>query len=96
MSREGNQEIQLDLFKDYETNVELYPKFQEWFRETQVPTLVAWGKHDPFFVVAGAEAYKRDLPNAEFHLLDAGHFAGETETQDIANFILNFLAKAGI
>jgi pimeloyl-ACP methyl ester carboxylesterase len=57
---------------------------------------VTWGKHDPFFVLAGAEAYRRDLPNAKLHLLDAGHFAGETETQDIAKLILNFLGKAGI
>jgi pimeloyl-ACP methyl ester carboxylesterase len=96
MSREGNQEIQLDLFKDYETNVQLYPKFQEWFRNSQVPTLIAWGKNDLLFVQPGAEAYKRDLPNAEFHLLDAGHFAGETETQEIGRLILEFLGKNGI
>ena len=96
MCRESNEEIQLDLFKDYETNVELCPKFQEWFRNSQVPTLVAWGKNDLFFVQPGAEACKRDLPNAEFHLLDAGHFAGGTETQEIGKLILEFLSKNGI
>ncbi|KAI9764538.1 MAG: hypothetical protein M1840_008364 [Geoglossum simile] len=96
MSRKGNQEIQLDLLKDYETNVQLYPKFQEWFRNRQVPTLIAWGKNDLLFVRPGAEAYKRDLPNAEFHLLDAGHFAGETETLEIGSLILEFLGKNGI
>ncbi|KAJ7780052.1 Alpha/Beta hydrolase protein [Mycena maculata] len=93
MQRPGNFEIQLDLFKDYQNNVALYPKFQEYFRESQVPLLAVWGKHDAFFIPPGAEAYKRDLPKAEVILLDAGHFAGETETSEIAELILKFLKK---
>jgi pimeloyl-ACP methyl ester carboxylesterase len=96
ISPPANQEIQLDLFKDYETNVQLYPDFQDWFRSSQVPALVAWGKNDLLFIQPGAEAYKKDLPNAELHLLDAGHFAAETETQEIARLILEFLEKNGI
>jgi pimeloyl-ACP methyl ester carboxylesterase len=87
------QEIMLDLLMDYKTNVELYPKFQEWLRVSKVPTLVAWGKNDPFFIPPGAEAYKRDALNAEIHMLDAGHFAGETETEEIGGLILGFLKK---
>ncbi|KAJ7467768.1 alpha/beta hydrolase fold protein [Mycena galericulata] len=91
LQRPGNSEIQLDLFRDYQNNVALYPKFQEYFRYSQVPLLAVWGKHDPFFIPAGAEAFKRDLPKAEIILLDAGHFAGETETDEIAGLILKFL-----
>ncbi|KAI9846382.1 MAG: hypothetical protein M1838_001285 [Thelocarpon superellum] len=96
MSREGNAEIQLDLFKDYESNVALYPRFQEWFRQSQIPTLIAWGKNDPFFIPPGAAAFKNDLPLAELHMLDAGHFAGETETQELGLMILEFLEKNNI
>jgi pimeloyl-ACP methyl ester carboxylesterase len=93
MSRSGNAEIQLDLFYDYQSNVALYPQFHEYFRKSQVPLIAFWGKHDQIFVPPGAEAFKRDLPNAEVHLLDAGHFAVETNTEEIAGLMLDFLAK---
>lgn len=93
MSSERQQKIQLDIFKDYKTNVALYPRFQEFFRQTKVPILVTWGKNDVIFVYAGAEAFKRDSPNVELHPLDAGHFAVETHTAEIAELILAFLKK---
>lgn len=96
MDRPGNKDIQLDLFKDYENNVKLYPEFHKFFRESQVPLLAAWGKNDEIFPPPGAEAFKRDLPNAEIHLLNAGHFAVETETEEIARLMLAFLEKIGI
>lgn len=96
LSRPGNNDIQLDLFKDYASNLPLYPKFQEYFRNSQVPLLAVWGKNDLIFVPPGAEAFKRDLPNAEIHLIDAGHFAIETHTIEIANLIREFLAKNGV
>lgn len=91
LSQPGNIDLQLDLFGDYRTNVALYPQFHAFFRERRPPTLIVWGKHDPFFTVAGAEAYKRDLPDAELHLLDAGHFALETHGDEIAQRIRQFL-----
>lgn len=91
LSRPDNIELQLDLFGDYRTNVALYPQFQAFFREHRPPTLIAWGRHDPLFTVAGAEAYRRDLPDAELHLLDAGHFALETNGAEIAAHIRRFL-----
>lgn len=91
LGRPGNKEIQLDLFYDYQYNVDLYPKFQEYLRHSQVPILVAWGKHDVIFVPPGAEAYKRDLPKAQVHLLDAGHFVEDTNTEEIGHLILGFL-----
>ncbi|KAJ7777700.1 putative Alpha/beta hydrolase [Mycena maculata] len=93
LQRPGNFDIQLDLFYDYQTNVALYPKFQAYFRESQVPLLAVWGKNDVFFVLLGAEAFKRDLPEAEVILLDAGHFAGETEKAEIAGLMLKFLQR---
>jgi pimeloyl-ACP methyl ester carboxylesterase len=93
MARLGAEDIQLDLIRDYRTNVALYPDFQSYFREHQPPLLAAWGRHDPAFIPAGAEAYKRDLPDAEVHLLDAGHFALETHANDIAALILDFLGR---
>ncbi|KAJ7654645.1 alpha/beta hydrolase fold protein [Mycena polygramma] len=93
MQRPGNFDIQLDLFKDYENNVKLYPQFQEYFRKSQVPLLAVWGKNDAFFIPPGAEAYKRDLPKARVVLLDAGHFAGETETAEVAGLMLEFLKE---
>ncbi|KAJ7491075.1 alpha/beta hydrolase fold protein [Mycena latifolia] len=93
MQRPGNIEIQLALFKDYENNVKMYPQFQEYFRTSQVPLLAVWGKHDRSFTPAGAEAFLRDLPEAEVVLLDAGHFAGETENEEIADLSLKFLEK---
>jgi pimeloyl-ACP methyl ester carboxylesterase len=95
MKRPGNFDIQLDLFKDYATNLPLYPKFQEFFREKQIPVLAVWGKNDLIFIPPGAEAFKRDLPKAEVHLIDAGHFAVETHTDLIAELMLEFLDKVG-
>ena len=96
MSRPGNNDIQLDLFKDYANNLPLYPKFQEYFRNTQVPLLAVWGKNDLIFVPPGAEAFKRDLPQSEIHLVDAGHFTVETHTVTIATLMREFLAKNGV
>lgn len=93
MSRPGAEEIQLDLILDYRSNLERYPDFQAYFREHQPPLLAVWGRHDPAFIPPGAEAYKRDLPNAEVHLLDAGHFALETHAQEIGGFIRVFLER---
>ena len=84
MARPGNMDIQLDLFLDYANNVKLYPKFQEYFRNSKPPLLAIWGKHDPFFIPAGAEAYRRDNPNATVQFLDTGHFALETHVEEIA------------
>jgi len=91
MARPGAEEIQLDLVLDYRSNVALYPEFQAYFRKYQPPFLAAWGKHDPAFVPAGAQAYGRDLPNAEIHLLDTGHFALETHAEKIAELMHAFL-----
>jgi pimeloyl-ACP methyl ester carboxylesterase len=86
-------EEQLDLRYDYRTNVELYPKFQEYFRTHQPPLLAMWGKNDPIFLPAGAEAFKRDLPEAEIHFLDTGHFALETHCAEIAFLIREFMTR---
>ncbi len=91
LARPGADELQLDLFKDYATNVALYPKFQEYFRKFQPPFLAVWGKNDPFFLPPGAEGYKRDLPKARVEFVDTGHFALETHCDTIANAILSFL-----
>jgi pimeloyl-ACP methyl ester carboxylesterase len=93
LARPGNDEIQLDLFGDYKSNVALYPKFQEYFRTKRPPLLAVWGKNDPFFLPAGAQAFKRDNPDAEVHLLDAGHFALESHGHEIAVIIRDFLAR---
>jgi pimeloyl-ACP methyl ester carboxylesterase len=93
MTRPGAEEIQLDLILDYRTNPALYPSFQKYFREKQPPLLAAWGRHDPFFIPPGAEAYNRDLPKAKVDLLDAGHFALETHAEEIGELMLNFLGK---
>jgi pimeloyl-ACP methyl ester carboxylesterase len=93
LARPGNDEIQLDLFGDYQSNVALYPKFQDYFRNRRPPLLAVWGKNDPFFLPAGATAFKRDNPDAEIHLLDAGHFALESHGTEIATLILDFLAR---
>jgi len=91
--RPGNMDIQLDLFLDYANNVKLYPKFQEYFRKAKPPLLAIWGKHDPFFIPAGAEAYKRDIPEAQVEFLDTGHFATETHVVEIAAAMNQFLAN---
>ncbi len=93
LDRPGNTEIQLDLFYDYRTNVELYPKFQAFFREYRPPTLIVWGRNDKIFPEDGARAYLRDLPEAELHLLDTGHFALEDKGEEIAQLMLDFLAR---
>jgi pimeloyl-ACP methyl ester carboxylesterase len=94
MARPGAEDIQLDLIRDYRTNLDLYPDFQSYFRKHRPPLLATWGRHDPAFIPAGAEAYKRDLPDAEVHLLDAGHFALETHADEIAVLIRDFIARA--
>jgi pimeloyl-ACP methyl ester carboxylesterase len=91
LERPGNKDIQLDLFLDYASNVKLYPTFQEYFRKRRPPLLVIWGKNDPFFIPAGAEAFRRDLPNAKIEFLDTGHFALETHATEIATAMKAFL-----
>jgi pimeloyl-ACP methyl ester carboxylesterase len=91
LDRPESAEIQLDLLKDYKTNVALYPKFQEYFRNQKPKILAVWGSKDPFFLPAGAEAYKRDNPKAIVKLYDTGHFALETHVQEISQEILKFL-----
>jgi pimeloyl-ACP methyl ester carboxylesterase len=93
LARPGNDEIQLDLFGDYQSNVALYPEFQQYIRSRRPALLAVWGKNDPFFLPAGAEAFKRDNPEAEIHLLDAGHFALESHGPEIAAIIRDFLAR---
>jgi pimeloyl-ACP methyl ester carboxylesterase len=95
LERKGNTDIQLDLFLDYASNVKLYPRFQEYFRKSNPPLLAIWGKHDPFFIPAGAEAYRKDLPNAKVQFLDTGHFATETHVVEIAAAMREFLETAG-
>jgi pimeloyl-ACP methyl ester carboxylesterase len=90
--RPGNMDIQLDLFLDYANNVKLYPVFQEYFRRSKPPLLAIWGKNDPFFIPPGAEAYRRDIPNAVVKFLDTGHFALETHLEEIAGAMREFLA----
>jgi pimeloyl-ACP methyl ester carboxylesterase len=93
LDRKGNDDIQLDLFLSYGSNPPLYPKWQEYFRTHQPPVLVVWGKNDQIFPAAGAEPYKRDLKDVDFHLLDAGHFALETHGDEIAAKMRAFFAK---
>ena len=93
LDRPGGVEIQLDLMRDYRTNVALYPAFQAYFREHQPPLLAVWGDKDPFFLPAGAKAYKRDIPNATVKFYNTGHFALETHATEIGHDMLEFLAK---
>ena len=93
MARPGAYEVQLDLARTYLTNFALYPKFQEYFRTSQVPLLAAWGEGDEIFPPAGAKAFQRDLPDAEIHLLPTGHFALETHAAEIATLIDAFLTR---
>jgi len=93
LDRPGNDEIQLDMFYDYRTNVPLYPSWQEYFRTYQPPTLVVWGQNDPIFPAEGAHPYKRDLEDLEFHILDTGHFALEEDGQRIAELMRSFLDR---
>ena len=94
LARPGADEVQLDLFGDYKSNVALYPEFQAYFRKHQPPLLAAWGKNDPFFLPQGAKAFKRDIRNAEVRFLDTGHFALETHSDEIAAVIRNFLSRS--
>jgi pimeloyl-ACP methyl ester carboxylesterase len=93
MARPGAQEVQLDLFGDYKSNVALYPAFQKYFRTHKPPMLAAWGKNDPFFLPPGAEAFKRDIPDAVVRFFDTGHFALETHAAEIAAAIRDFLPR---
>jgi pimeloyl-ACP methyl ester carboxylesterase len=93
LARPGADEVQLDLFGDYQSNVSLYPVFQEYFRKHQPPFLAVWGKNDPFFLPQGAEAFKRDIPGAEVRFFDTGHFALETHCDEIAAAIRDFLSR---
>ena len=94
MSRPGADELQLDLFGDYRSNVALYPTFQAYFRTHKPPLLAVWGKNDPFFLPPGAEAFKRDIPNADVRFLETGHFALETHCEEIAVAIRDFLSRS--
>jgi pimeloyl-ACP methyl ester carboxylesterase len=94
LARLGADEIQLDLFGDYKSNVALYPEFQTYFRKHKPPFLAAWGKNDPFFLPPGAEAFKRDIPDADVRFFDTGHFALETHCDEIAAAIRNFLSRS--
>jgi pimeloyl-ACP methyl ester carboxylesterase len=94
LERPGNKDIQLDLFLDYASNLTLYPVFQKYFSDAKPPLLAIWGKHDPFFIPAGAEAYRRDNPNAVVEFLDTGHFALETHFEKIASEIGRLMDRA--
>ena len=96
MTRPGAHDVQLDLFLDYASNVEMYPKFQKYFRQHQPPLLAVWGNGDPFFVPAGAEAFKRDITNAKVIFFNTGHFALETHCGEIAVAIRDFLPGAKV
>ena len=93
LDREGNQEIQSDMFYSYGSNPPLYPEWQEYLRTHQPPTLIVWGKNDPIFPEAGAHPYKRDLEDLEFHILDTGHFALEEDGDTIAKLMIRFLKR---
>jgi pimeloyl-ACP methyl ester carboxylesterase len=93
LARPGADEVQLDLFGDYKSNVALYPAFQDYFRTHKPPFLAVWGKNDPFFLPAGAEAFKRDIPDAVVRFLDTGHFALETHAAEVAASIRDFLPR---
>jgi pimeloyl-ACP methyl ester carboxylesterase len=95
LERPGNKDIQLDLFLDYASNVKLYPVFQDYLRKARPPLLAIWGKNDPFFIPAGAEAFRKDIPNARIDFLDTGHFATETHVVEIAAEMKEFLAASG-
>lgn len=93
LARAGADEVQLDLIYDYRNNIAAYPSFQAYLRQHQPPLLAVWGRNDPAFIPPGALAYKKDVPDAEVHLLDAGHFALETHSVEIAGYIRDFLAR---
>jgi len=93
LTRPGQADIQATLFLDYPTNVASYPLWQKWLREVRPPTLVVWGKYDPSFTVAGATAYADDVPRAEIHILEAGHFALDEATDEVASLVRGFLER---
>jgi pimeloyl-ACP methyl ester carboxylesterase len=95
LARPGADEIQLDLFGDYKSNIALYPTVQSYFRAQKPPFLAVWGKNDPFFLPPGAEAFKRDIPEAQVHFFDTGHFALETHCVEIAKIISDFIDGRG-
>ncbi len=95
LDRPGNKDIQLALFRDYRVNIDEYPRFQQYFHDHQPPTLVVWGEHDEIFGPDGARAFARDLPDAEIHLLDAGHYALESSGEEIATLVRDFLGRHG-
>lgn len=96
LARPGQRAIQTDLFYDYRTNLESYPRWQAWLREHRPPMLVTWGRYDPSFTVQGAYAYQRDVPDADVHLLDAGHFALEEASDEIAALTHDFLRRLAL
>jgi pimeloyl-ACP methyl ester carboxylesterase len=96
LNRPGEADIQLDLFYDYQTNVQSYPKWQQYLKEHQPPTLVVWGKYDPSFTVAGAKAYAEDVPAAQVHILDAGHFAMDRKAAEITALVDAFMAAQNL
>jgi pimeloyl-ACP methyl ester carboxylesterase len=96
LGRPGNADIQLDLFHDYQSNLKLYPAFQDYFRKAKPPLLAIWGKNDAFFISAGAEAFRRDIPNARVEFLDTGHFALETHVVEVAAAMKEFLSANGV
>jgi pimeloyl-ACP methyl ester carboxylesterase len=96
IERPGNMEIQLDLHLDYRNNIPVYPKFHEYFRQYKPPFMAIWGKNDPFFIPAGAEAYKKDLPSASIRFVDSGHFALETHVDEIAEGMRELFNSARI
>ena len=96
LERAGNKDIQLDLFRDYASNVKLYPAFHDYFRKAKPPLLAIWGKNDPFFLPAGAESYRQDIPDARIEFLDTGHFAIETHVVEIATAMKQFLSSDGV
>ena len=93
LDRDGNADIQLQMFYSYGSNPPLYPAWQQYLRDHQPPTLIVWGEHDEIFSAAGAESYKRDLDKLEYHLIDTGHFALETHGQEIADLMRDFLSR---
>ncbi|WP_271899213.1 alpha/beta fold hydrolase [Candidatus Phyllobacterium onerii] len=93
LNRPGNSDVQLDMLYDYRTNLPLYPRVQEWFRHSQPPTLIVWGKNDFIFPADGAHPYKRDLSNLEFHLIDTGHFVLEDKADEVVPIIRDFLRR---
>ena len=95
MDRSGNKQIQFALHANYGSNIERYEEWHAYFRHFQPPTLIVWGRNDFVFLAAGAEAYRRDLNQVEVHMLDAGHFALETNAAEIAAYILGFHAARG-